>query len=188
MKRVKILKYLFLSLMSIFLLIGCTGEGKIKIHNNTNHELFAEIDGKDYIIPASIINDSINDIETISVGFDIEKGSLFSDNEKEVNVSLFGPTFAIMASYTSEDTIFTDETKVTIKDGKTTNIYTKANTAGVRIINNSNQKIIYAFSTFYFSNVTSNIGMDIDFPIMVGESKFQRIYPSSNNETFYVSI
>ncbi|MBN1327352.1 MAG: hypothetical protein JW996_05320, partial [Candidatus Cloacimonetes bacterium] len=93
-RKVKLTILIFLS---VILLLGCSTEGKIKIINRTQHNLYFSVKGEDYILEGAtpeMLAEGQGNSRTISI--DTGNKFLFTEpDSKKVKVDIEGETFAL---------------------------------------------------------------------------------------------
>ncbi|MCF7857839.1 MAG: hypothetical protein K9N07_00740 [Candidatus Cloacimonetes bacterium] len=175
----KIMLYLSLLLMVI---AGCSTEGDIRFINRTNHDLFFNIKGNDYVLAGSETEDT-----EMTISVYTGKEVLFIDEgPREVDLHLEGETF--MMQYAINGTpigeYYTDTT-LNVQPGKTMKIYCDPTHAGVKLINNSIESVV-GFS-YYTDDLDSLITM-IDTPLQLGDSTWSRLKASSEIDSISYSF
>jgi len=178
--KLKKLIILFLPLLIIF---GCSSEGDIKIINRTDHFLYFNIKGTDYVLEGS---SNSNSSKTIA----IDTGSqflFFGDDEKNVPMRLEGETFMMQDSDASgvPNGIYFTETALSVKPKETLKIFCDATHAGVKLINNS-QVSVSEFS--YYTDDSDSLVSLIDYPIIAGDSIWSRLKATTSFDSIIYSF
>lgn len=127
MKKTKVI---LLLIMGLLLFVGCEEGARVKVINQTKHNVYAEIDGKAFTVSG---NSSYEvDVETK------EKKFLFADGITKKTLKIEGETFRIWDDY---EEVYNNQTSIKVTPGKTYNVYCTANSASVKVINNSAKKV-----------------------------------------------
>ena len=174
---------IFLFILSIIILAGCSSEGDIKIINRTNHYLYFTIEGSDYILAGSPDTDPSKTI-TIDTGSQF----LFLGNETiKVDMSLEGETF--MMQWANNDGSpsgdYYTETTLNVPANEVLKIYCEPTHAGVKLINNSEVDVI-DFS--YYTDDNDSLVALIDYPILSGDSIWSRLKATTAYDSIIYSF
>ena len=177
------MKILIFFLAVTIALAGCSSEGEIRIINRTNHNLYFNVYGTDYILEGSTVDDP-------SWSITIDTGSqylFFGNDETKVTLSLEGETFMMQDSDASgvPNGIFFTETTLTVKPRQTLNIYCDPTHAGVKLINNS-QSAVTGF--FYFTANSDSLFSLITPPLAPGDSTWSRLKATTEYDSVVYSF
>jgi hypothetical protein len=164
------MKKIFLFILPIIILAGCSTEGDIKIINRTDHYLYFTIEGNDYILEGSPDSDPSKSIT-------VDTGSQFlflGDGTTEVDMTLEGETFMMQLAnpdgFPSGE--YYTETTLNVPANETLKIYCEPTHAGVKLINNSEVDVV-DFS--YYTDDNDSLVALIDYPILSGDSTWSRL-------------
>ncbi len=177
------MKKIFLFLLPVIILAGCSTEGDIKIINRTDHHLYFTIEGSDYILEGSSTSDPF---QTIS--FDTGKKFLFfGDCEEKVDLHIEGETFMMQLADNYGNPIgeYYTETTLNVKAGETLKIFCDPTHAGVKLVNNS-QVSIYEFS--YYKNDSDTLISIIDSQVIHGDSIWSRLKATTTCDSISYSF
>ena len=173
MKRIK---FILLTFIALVLLIACEDGASIKVINQTNFNVYAEVDGNDFIV-------SGQSSYKVDVDTD-EKVFLFDDGVTKKTLHLVGETFRIVDSY---DNVVYDEVEIKVTPGETYNVYCKPRWASVKIINNSDYKITklnYRKNSQFAPGAWFNIIFDT--PLEFGDFAYYHLaYQTAENRFYY---
>ena len=124
------MKNFMIFIIALLLFIGCSTEGDLKIINQTNHNLYAQIKNKDYVIEG-------NDSQVFSFDTGSKIPIFEGDQEKNISLILEGETFMMQEAYSDGEPTgdFFTETKVKITSNKTLKVYANATHASIKIHN-----------------------------------------------------
>ncbi|MFC1898514.1 hypothetical protein ACFLYJ_02970 [Candidatus Cloacimonadota bacterium] len=177
------MKKLLLLLLPLFIVFGCTSEGDIKIINRTDHYLYFNIKGTDYVLEGSEISDPS---KTIS----IDTGSQFlflGDDETSVAMQLEGETFMMQDAdlFGIPNGLFFTETTLTVKPNETMKIYCDATHAGVKLINNS---LVDVAEFSYYTDSSDSLISLIDYPVISGDSIWSRLKATTSYDSIVYSF
>jgi len=181
--KMKIMKHLFFIFMMIFILFGCTAKGKLKIINETNHNLFFSVENADYELAGA---ENSNPSKTIEI--EIGKRFLFVGNdEKIVPLHLEGETFMMQLADNDGNPTgeYFTETNVLITAGKTTKVYTDPTHACVKLINDSERSIT---DFDYFVGDEDVIHPILSYALIAGDSIYQRLIPATEENQITYSF
>ncbi|MCD4819454.1 MAG: hypothetical protein K8S23_12250 [Candidatus Cloacimonetes bacterium] len=123
--------FLALSLLLIILL-GCSQDGDLKVINQTNYNLYLNIEHNDYIV---------NGDNILFINFEMGKKFLvWSDSSRKYGLYLEGETFVMQETI---DDNLTDVyyTEVEIEAGKTKKVFVKPTHTSFKIKNNTENNI-----------------------------------------------
>lgn len=127
-----------ISILAILLIsTACTKKGDLTFINKTDQNIYYNLKGSDYILPGN---------QTHSYTFDLGKETLFNSPEKEVEIAIYGETFALEDNEAS--------TSVTILPDKNLKLYLWPSHAGLKIINQSNHPINNVIYKQFFEDRT----------------------------------
>ncbi len=172
------IKFILLIVVGLILLVGCEEGASIKIINETNYNVYAEIDGDNY----TVSGDSSTKINVDTK----EKVFLFDDGVTKKTLKIEGETFRIWDDY---EGLPLEETEVKVTPGKTYNIYCSANSASVKVVNNSTRdisKLSYRMRTQFSSSELFSITFDP--PLTTGEFAYEHIIPQTEENRFYYNF
>ena len=165
----------------IGLLAGCSGEGKLKIINRTEHEIYFNIENRDYLIEGSNIAEEFN-----SITITLDAGKDFPNTPRKTYLlSIIGETFAI---YDYDQQVDVPDTKINIEKNETTSVYCDPNYACLRITNNSDQ---FIQSAYYIKSYNGNqINISQAENLSPGESVYKHLeyslkQPEEPEDNFY---
>ena len=169
--------------MPLLIFFGCSSEGDIKIINRTDHYLYFNIEGKDYVLEGS---SSSNPSKSVS----IDTGSQFlfwGDDETKVAMNLEGETFMMQDSDASgvPNGLFFTETMLAVQPNETLKIFCDPTHAGVKLINNS-QVAVAGFS--YFTDDSDSLFSLIGYPVASGDSIWSRLKASTAYDSIIYSF
>ena len=177
------MKKIFLFILPVIILAGCSSEGDIKIINRTDHYLYFAIEGSDYILAGSPDTDPS---KTITV----DTGSQFlfwGDETTKVVMSLEGETF--MMQWANNDGSpsgdYYTETTLNIPANEVLKIYCEPTHAGVKLVNNSEVDVI-DFS--YYTDDNDLLVALIDSPILPGDSIWSRLKATTAYDSIIYSF
>lgn len=167
----------FILLGGVLLLLGaCQSGGEFNMINRTSFPVYASVDGQDVVtIPAQ--TNRVFKVDTDSQSF------LTGEVKRTVPVHVKGETFSL---YDEHENRYVDDTRVTIKAGKTTNAYMDPNRASIKIVNNRAQKITLA-EISQISPTTEAIEAILgDIP--AGTTYWQRVKYATPQDTFTYKV
>lgn len=164
----------FILLGSLLLLLGaCESGGKFNMVNETSFPIYASVeDGATVTIPAQ--EHRVFEIDTDSQSF------LTGEVKRKIPVHVKGETFSLFDKYENK---FVDSTFVTIKAGKTTNVFMKPNRASIKIIN-ERPETIYLVEISLISPTTDYIVATLDIDIPSEEIFCYRVKPATLQDNF----
>ncbi len=175
---------IFLFILPVIILAGCSTEGDIKIINRTDHYLYFTIEGSDYILEGSPTSDPF---QTIS--FDTGKKFLFfGDCEEKLDMHMEGETFMMQLAdnYGNPVGEYYTETTLNVKADETLKIFCDPTHAGVKLVNNS-QFSVYEFSYFTDDNDSLIILNDYQ-PVLPGDSIWSRLKATTAYDSIIYSF
>lgn len=163
-----------IAVIAVMLLIlsACESGGNLKMINRTSFPVYTSVDS-DSVVTIEAGEDHIFKIDTDTQTF------LTGEVKRNVPVWLVGHTFSLQDRETNE---FVDETVVTIKAGKTLNVYLDPNRASIKIVNNSEHKVTLA--EIWEIKPTSQTRVGVMEDIMPGESQWKRVNHVTPQNTF----
>ena len=174
----KTMKFLLLIIFAVLILTGCEDGAAIRITNQTNHNLYGSIDGIDFTIAGK---------EVYEVDVDTDrKVPFFADGRTKKMLTLRGETFRIFDEYNK---IYYDQTEIIFTPGHTYKVYCSPNSASVKIINHSNQRI----TKLKYRKVTQFTNGELflvtfDPPIEPGDFAYHNIAFQTNENRFYYTF
>ena len=165
MKKLIILFIIALSLAA------CSSHGNLNVINRTNHFLYFKI---------SDIDRTVDPHQTVTVSMYAGKKFIFNPGEKTYTIYLEGETFVMHDGNTPTTT-----TKITIQSNKPTDIYADPNSAGIKIINNSD-KIVHdvAYQKIYPDSVYNSVILTQE--IDPGSKWFKQVPYSCDTDSFNI--
>ncbi len=177
------MKNIIVLFLPLLLLFGCSSEGDIKIINRTDHNLYFNIEGTDYVLEGSENSDPSKIIS-------IDTGSqflFFGDDETKVAMSLEGETFMMQDSDFSgvPNGIYFTETMLAVKPNETLKIYCDPTHAGVKLVNNS-QVAVSGF--FYYTDDSDSLVSLIEYPVISGDSIWSRLKATTSYDSIIYSF
>ena len=177
------MKNIIVLFLPLLLLFGCSSEGDIKIINRTDHNLYFNIEGTDYVLEGSENSDPSKIIS-------IDTGSqflFFGDDETKVAMSLEGETFMMQDSDFSgvPNGIYFTETMLAVKPNETLKIYCDPTHAGVKLVNNS-QVAVSGFS--YYTDDSDSLVSLIEYPVISGDSIWSRLKATTSYDSIIYSF
>jgi hypothetical protein len=177
------MKRIFLLLLPLLIVFGCSSEGDIKIINRTDHYLYFNIKGTDYVLEGSENSDP-SKIISIDTG---DQFLFFGDDEKSVSLQLEGETFMIQDSdYAGiPNGLYFTETMLTVLPNETTKIYCDPTHAGVKLINNS-QVAVEDFS--YYTEDADTLFSLLETPLDSGDSTWYRLKATTSYDSIIYSF
>lgn len=163
-----------IAVIAVMLLIlsACESGGNLKMINRTSFPVYTSVDS-DSVVTIEAGEDHIFKIDTDTQTF------LTGEVKRNVPVWLVGHTFSLQDRETNE---FVDETVVTIKAGKTLNVYLDPNRASIKIVNNSEH--IVTLAEIWEIKPTSQTRVGVMEDIMPGESQWKRVNHVTPQNTF----
>jgi len=177
------MKKIFLFILPVIILVGCSTEGDIKIINRTDHYLYFTIKGSYYILEGSPDSDPG---KTITV----DTGSQFlfwGGDAANVDMTLEGETF--MMQWANNDGSpsgdYYTETTLNVPANEMLKIYCEPTHAGVKLINNSAVDVV-EFS--YFTNDNDSLVNLIEYPILSGDSIWSRLKATTAYDSIVYSF
>jgi len=173
-----------LLIMISMLLFACSGDGKLKVINRTEHEVYFSIEGNDYTV---IGTDNPEEPLSISVSLDTDS-DFMNTPHKTYYLEIAGETFGVYIETQAESV---PGTEITIKGGETTKVYCDPNKACVKIYNNSEQDILSAYYTK--SYIGNSILITEADNLQPGESTYKRLQysleiPQEPEDIFYYTF
>ena len=177
------MKKIFLFIIPVIILTGCSTEGDIKIINRTNHYLYFTIKGSDYILEGSPNSDPS---KTITV----DTGSQFlfwGDETTKIDMTLEGETFMMQLANPdgSPSGEYNTETTLNVPANETLKIYCEPTHAGVKLVNNSEVDVI---DFAYYTNDSDTLVALIDYPILSGDSIWSRLKATTAYDSIVYSF
>jgi hypothetical protein len=177
------MKKLFVPVLMMIIIVGCSTEGDIKLINRTDHSLYFTIKGNDYILEGSETNDPS---KTVSV--DTGKKFIFYDEGAvKVDMHLEGETFMMQDATVGGQPIgvYFTETTLQVNPSETLKIYCDPTHAGAKLVNNSTEDV----TGLAYHTATSNTLIPmIDLPIVIGDSTWCRLKASTDYEAISYSF
>nr|MDK2850442.1 hypothetical protein [Candidatus Cloacimonadota bacterium] len=163
-----------IAVIAVMLLIlsACESGGNLKMINRTSFPVYTSVDS-DSVVTIEAGEDHVFKIDTDTQTF------LTGEVKRNVPVWLVGHTFSLQDRETNE---FVDETVVTIKAGKTLNVYLDPNRASIKIVNNSEH--IVTLAEIWEIKPTSQTRVGVMEDIMPGESQWKRVNHVTPQNTF----
>jgi len=173
-----------LLIMISMLLFACSGDGKLKVINRTEHEVYFSIEGNDYTV---IGTDNPEEPLSISVSLDTDSDFMNAPHKTHY-LEITGETFGIYLETQAESV---PGTEINIKGGETTKVYCDPNKACVKIYNNSEQDILSAYYTK--SYIGNSILITEADNLQPGESTYKRLQysleiPQEPEDIFYYTF
>ncbi len=168
----KKLAYIAVIGAALFLLAACESGGDFNIVNRCSYPVYTKVDQSPMVtIPAG--ESHVFQIDTDTQNF------LTGEVKRRVPVYIVGETFSLQDT---EENVFTDSTRVTIRAGKTTNAYLSPNRASIKIVNNLDETIseVEIWEIKYNSQrliITLS-------EIFAGESVWRRVAPATPQSNF----
>jgi hypothetical protein len=153
------MKKIFLFILPIIILAGCSTEGDIKIINRTDHYLYFTIKGSNYILEGSPDSDPSKTI-TVDTG---NQFLFLGDDATKVDMTLEGETFMMQLA----------------------NLDGSPSHAGVKLVNNSEVNVI-DFS--YYTDDSDSLVALIDYPILSGDSIWSRLKATTAYDSIVYSF
>ncbi|MDO9578661.1 MAG: hypothetical protein Q7J16_12325 [Candidatus Cloacimonadales bacterium] len=177
------MKKFILFILPALIIFGCSSEGDIKIINRTDHYLYFNIEGTDYVLEGS---ENSNPSKSVS----IDTGSQFlfwGDDETKVPMNLEGETFMMQDSDASgvPNGLFFTETILAVKPNETLKIYCDPTHAGVKLVNNS-QVSVSGFS--YYTDDSDSLVSLIEYPVISGDSIWSRLKATTSYDSIIYSF
>ncbi|MCK4653133.1 MAG: membrane lipoprotein lipid attachment site-containing protein [Candidatus Cloacimonetes bacterium] len=177
------MKKIFLFILPVIILAGCSTEGDIKIINRTNHYLYFTIEGANYVLEGS---ENIDPTYTVN----IDTGSQFlfwGDDKTKVDMFMEGETFMMQDSNPdgTPSGYYYTETTLTVKSNKTLKIYCDPTHAGVKLINNS---LVDVVELGYYTDDNDSLISIIDYPVVPGDSAWSRLKASTAPDSIIYSF
>jgi len=161
----------------LFLLSACESGGKFEMINQTSFPIYASVDGGP-IVTISAQENRVFEIDTDSQSF------LTGEVKRSVPVFVQGETFSL---YDREESEYVDDTVITVRAGKTTHAFLKANRASIKIINDRPEKI-YLVEIRHVSPTTNYVVATLDLDIPGGESYWYRVKPATLQDNFTYQV
>lgn len=164
------MKKIFLFILPIIILAGCSTEGDIKIINRTDHYLYFTIKGSNYILEGSPDSDPSKTI-TVDTG---NQFLFLGDDATKVDMTLEGETFMMQLANLdgSPSGEYYTETTLNVPANEVLKLYCEPTHAGVKLVNNSEVNVI-DFS--YYTDDSDSLVALIDYPILSGDSIWSRL-------------
>ena len=177
------MKKIFLFILPVIILVGCSTEGDIKIINRTDNYLYFTIEGSNYILDGSSTSDPI---QTISFNTG-SKFLFFGDCEEKLDMHIEGETFMMQLADNYGNPIgeYYTETTLNVKANETLKIYCDPTHAGVKLINNS-QVSIHEFS--YHTDDSDTLISIIDSQVIPGDSIWSRLKATTGYDSIIYSF
>ncbi len=174
MNRIKLI-FVIVGLLG---LIACEDGASIKINNQTNHNVYAIIEGNELTVAGG---------QSQKVGVDTHrKVFLFDDGKTNKTIQIVGETFRIWDDY--EET-YLSETDLKVYPGKTYNVYCSPNSASVKVVNNSESPIE---TLNYRKNKLYNPGdwFNVTFepPLEKGDFAYYHLVPQTQENRFFYNF
>jgi hypothetical protein len=169
--------------MPLLLIFGCASEGDIKIINRTDHYLYFNIKGTDYVLEGSETSDPST---TVSVDTG-DQFLFFGDDEKQVHMELEGETFMMQDadSFGNPNGIYFTETNLYVKPNETLKIFCDPTHAGVKLVNNS-EVAVSGFS--YYTDDSDSLFSLIEYPIISGDSIWSHLKATTSYDSIIYSF
>ncbi|MBM4402767.1 MAG: hypothetical protein FJ042_00015 [Candidatus Cloacimonetes bacterium] len=173
MKNRRIL-YLLLIMAVAIILAACESGGKIRVINRTDYPMYASVDREQTIV---IPGDSEHVFE-----IDTDTQTFYSGEvKKQAWLKLIGETYTIFDHF---EEVYVDSTQITVRAGKTLNVFLDANRASVKILNSSDLNIVRAEIYQDFGAYDQVVGLLEN--IAPGEERFLRVnYATPTSQFFY---
>ena len=177
------MKKIFLFILPVIVLTGCSTKGDIKIINRTDHYLYFTIEDSDYVLEGSPDSDPGKSIT-------VDTGSQFlflGDETTKVDMTLEGETF--MMQWANDDGSpsgdYYTETTLNVPANETLKIYCEPTHAGVKLINDSEVDVV-DFS--YYTDDSGTLFALIDYPILSGDSIWSRLKATTAYDSIVYSF
>lgn len=174
----KMIKFMLLLVLGLIVLVGCEDGASIKIINQTNYNVYANVEGDSITVAG-------NSSYKVNVDTD-EKVFLFDDGVTKKTLKIEGETFRMWDYY--DERPYT-ETDIKLTPGKTYNVYCNANSASVKVINNSTKKIKYLkYQTHTQFSSGELFFTTYDPPLELGQFGYEHLAPQTEENRFFYSF
>ncbi len=172
------IKFILVIIVGLLLLVACEDGATIKITNQTNHNVYAEIDGIEVVIEGQ-------ESKSVSLETD-ERVIFFSDGKTKKTLKIEGETYRIWDAYNE---IFPTETEIKVTPGKTYRVFCSPTDASVKVINNSEYPITSLRYRVNKQFVTSEwFYITYDPPLVSGDFAYYHLAPQTEQNRIYYNF
>ncbi len=172
------IKILLVILVALIGLIACEDGASIKVHNQTSHNVYGEVDGIEFTV-AGATTKKIN-VDTNRKVF------LFEDGKTSKTLSLVGETYRIWDEFYG---VPQSETDIKLYPGKSYDVFCSPNSASVKVINNSEYsiyKLNYRKNELFSPGQWFNITYDP--PLEKGDFAYYHLAPQTEENRFFYNF
>lgn len=174
----KKMKFLLLVMFGLLVLAGCEDGAKLRITNKTNHNLYGEIDDAEFTIAGKGVFQTNVDTD--------RKVPFFSDGRTKKTLKLGGETFRI---YDSFNEVYVEQTRIVLTPGKTYTVFCSANSASVKVINLSDEKITeLKWRRITQFTISEWFTVSFDPPLENEDYSFYHLAPQTEQNRFFYNF